>query len=568
MFTGRRPAVKLPVWPLSALGIYLVLSVAFFGRDVVRAPATKVLGDDGADKTIFLWSLAWVPHALGRLEDPFATHLIWAPRGTDLAWVTWTPLAGLIASPVTLLAGPVVSFNIFALAAPALAAWVAFLLFREVGGQPYPALLGGAIFGFSPFVVNHLIGHLHMMLVFLIPLCGLLVMRRVRHRLRRRTYIAGIALCFGSQLLLSTELAVGLVLAGSITAIVALIQMPALRPQLQRLLVESTIALALGCALASPMLVHAFLIAGEKARPQRSSLRASTDVANLVVPTRRILLRPSSADSINHRFSAGRVERTAYLGLPLILAVIGYGVSRRGRSRPGSVLTISLAAVLICSFGARIRVAGYDIAPGPWRYAPHLPLLEGVKPARLSIFVALFATLAATLWLADAPRSRFRWAVLALSAVALLPNPAGRWWAADVPQSTFFSQGFAKTWIHEGDAVIVLPYGPAGWSMYWQAEDGLRFRLVGGHIGRPTTPAEAKWDRYYRALRGIPVKVDVTPEEFRTFLRGHGVDAIVIAPETRWRARLLVESLGITPAHVGDATVYRLKPADLAPQSP
>jgi hypothetical protein len=139
--------------------------------------------------------------------------------------------------------------------------------------------------------------------------------------------------------------------------------------------------------------------------------------------------------------------------------------------------------------------------------------------------------------------------------VALVPNPASSLWAADVPRSTFFEGGGSARLLADGDTVLVLPYGSTGWSMLWQAEDDLRYQLVGGHIGRRTTVAEASWIDVYRALAGTE---GASIERVRDFIRTHHVDVIVVAPGARERAARLIASLGIPPERVGDALVYRL----------
>ncbi|MBA3330927.1 MAG: hypothetical protein H0T39_08675 [Actinobacteria bacterium] len=149
---------------VAALALYALLSVAIFGRGVLLSPHTHVVGDAGPDKTIAMWSLAWWPHALAAGRDPFDADVVWAPEGIDLAWVTSIPGASIAAWPLTALAGPVVSYNVLALAAPALSAWAAYALARELSGAPAPALLAGLLFGFSSYVVVHTVGHLNLTL--------------------------------------------------------------------------------------------------------------------------------------------------------------------------------------------------------------------------------------------------------------------------------------------------------------------------------------------------------------------------------------------------------------------
>ena len=86
-----------------------------------------------------------------------------APQGTG------APGPSLLVSPLTLAAGPVVSYNLLALLACPLAAWSAFLLCRHVTGRFAPSLLGGYLFGFSTYMLGHVGIHVNLELVFPVP---------------------------------------------------------------------------------------------------------------------------------------------------------------------------------------------------------------------------------------------------------------------------------------------------------------------------------------------------------------------------------------------------------------
>ncbi len=58
-------------------------------------------------------------------------------------------------SPLTLLAGPIATYNALALAAPVLCSTAAFVLCRYLTGARWPSIVGGAIFGFSPYVIGN-----------------------------------------------------------------------------------------------------------------------------------------------------------------------------------------------------------------------------------------------------------------------------------------------------------------------------------------------------------------------------------------------------------------------------
>src|SRR5438132_1425304 len=85
--------------------------------------------------------------------------------------------ASLALAPITVLAGPVVAYNLAALAAPALAGWGAFLLCRQVTRSFWPSVAGGYLFAFSSYEIGQMgAGHLNLTLVFALPLAAYLVL--------------------------------------------------------------------------------------------------------------------------------------------------------------------------------------------------------------------------------------------------------------------------------------------------------------------------------------------------------------------------------------------------------
>jgi hypothetical protein len=134
------------------LGGYVMLSVAFFGVPVLRAPGAVALGSGKYpdDPSLFMWMLAWWPHALQHGLDPLMTRILFAPEGLNLMWTTSIPGPSLAVAPITVLAGPVVAFNALALLAPALNAFAAFLLCRHVTGRLWPSVAGGSSSAFPP----------------------------------------------------------------------------------------------------------------------------------------------------------------------------------------------------------------------------------------------------------------------------------------------------------------------------------------------------------------------------------------------------------------------------------
>jgi hypothetical protein len=541
---------------MGAFAAYFALAAVVLGRGVLAAPGTTSLGDHGADKTIFMWSLVWWPHALAHGFDPFVSRVASAPEGFDLSWATAIPGPSILAFPLTWTLGPVVTYNVLAILAPALAAWTAFLLARSLTKRFWPALVAGYLFGFSAYEIGQSTGHLNLTLVFLVPVCGYLVTRRFAGELGRKRFVVLLAAALAFQFWTSTEVFSMLLIVALIFGLLAYWRLPGDRGRLRSLTGESAVALVLCGLLALPYLIHALILTGPSYAPLRSPGRQAADILNFVIPTRHTWLQPPGSAWISGLFTAYPPEAGAYLGLPL-LAILLLAAIRRRRSRAQSLLLLALVAIGLCSLGGSVRFGGHTVAAGPWDLVQKLPLTRDILPVRLSLFVALFAALICALWISAGGRRPYgRWALGVAAVVVLLPYPSRSFWTAAVPNPVFFRSHEEAKSLTPADSAVVLPFGESGWSMLWQAENDMRYRMIGGYLGsRP--PSEARWSNVYRAL----ATGKVPPGEgriFRRFLAAHHATAVVVAPGTMPTLRRLVNTLPTRPVHDAGVAVYRL----------
>lgn len=543
---------------LVAAGIYCAAALVLFGRGVLMHPRTEVVGDDGPDKTLYMWALEWWPRAIMRGHNPLDVDVAWMPHGFDFGLGTAGGGLALAAAPLTALEGPVPTYNVLILAAPALAATSAFLLAHGITGRFTASLVGGWMFGFSSYELGHLLGHLPLAFVGLVPLVPYLVLRRAAGTLSARTFVGLLALALALQFLIVTQIAVTIVLVGVIAAAAA----GALwGTAVRRTIVESAAGVALAAILVSPLAIYAAV--SHAAAPARSPFAESADVLNFAVPTQRTWIRSPGSSAVAERFTGTGAELGAYLGLPLLILVglAAAGALRRARARGPTLLVILLAATALLSLGTRIKVAGVIVGVGPWSALSWLPLVGSALPVRLTLYTSLFAGLLVALALADQP-SRRRWALAACGIVATLPNLQLPTWQSTVPRPAFFASGRSADILRRDATVLVLPYGPGGWSLLWQAEADFRFRIVGGHFALRVTPQEEEWRDVYTHLGSGRL----TPSRLREFLTAHRVDHIVVAPGAAPRARRLVDVVvGTPPTRVLDTLVYSSGRARLHP---
>ena len=139
---------------MAAFAAYALLAFLYFGLRPLLEPGRQYIGIFD-DPQIPIWSFGWWLHAIEHLEDPFVTHLVWAPSGVDLVWANTVPAISVVFAPLTALVGPVASYDVAAVLLPAVSALAAFLLCRHLTGRFWPSLLGGYLFGFSSYELGH-----------------------------------------------------------------------------------------------------------------------------------------------------------------------------------------------------------------------------------------------------------------------------------------------------------------------------------------------------------------------------------------------------------------------------
>ena len=515
---------------LVVLAAYAATSFAYFGWRLLPDPGEVLLGPPG-DPSIFVWSFGWWPHAIGSWVNPFHTEAIYAPDGVNLAWATTVPGLALAFSPLTVLFGPTVSYNVAALLAPALSAWTAYLLCRYLTGSLWASLVGGYVFGFSAFVLSQLNeGRLHMEAVFLVPLFALVVVRYLRCDLDGRGLAWRLGVLLALQLSLSTELATSATLALAVGLALAFWLVREARARLRSSLLPIAAGYALAGLLAAPLLVYA-LVDGIPGAFSGANLSRS-DLLNFVLPTRLFGIGGSSLEELTVRFPRGGQESGAYLGLPL-LVVLGLFAFRSRGTAAGRFLLVAAALAAVVALGDGLRVAGDAVVALPWALVDGLPLLDNVKPSRFTVYLSLVAAIAVALWISTT-RGRIyaRPYVLPALAVAFLVPAVWQPLYHSTPERPAFFAGGYETCLTRGETVAIFPLAmPGREAMIWQAESGFWFRMAGGSIGPgvhgvpPLEPQESDpvaWELNFRYETGRP-----TMERLLAYAAEHEVDRVV-----------------------------------------
>jgi len=509
MAVERQPAPAQPAEParrrvppaaldLAALLVCLTMAGLVFAGNWGSPTSTSIARGVG-DGALMTWFLQWTPHALQHGLNPlFSTHMN-VPDGVNVMWNTSLLLPGLVLAPVTLAFGPVLSFNLLLALGLGLSAWCAALVFRRYVRSRVAALLGGLVYGFSPYMLAQSRGHLHLTLVFLVPLL-LAVLDELLVRQRRHPLLAGAALGLlaAAQLFTGEEVLVFTAILGLAMVVVLAVLFPRqLRGRVGHALLGLTVAAVVFAALA------AWPVWFQLTGPQHVSgdlhpvEKLATDLFGPVVPNRVQAITPEAALRVSSRFPGNLAETNGYLGIPLVLILI-FTVVRWWRAPVVRVAAVLFLLALVLSMGARLVVGGRPTdLPLPWAAIDSLPLLESAVPNRFMLLADLFAGLLLAVFVdraltwATAPRLG---ALVLTGAAFLALLPRGPLGGVPVEVPAFFT-GSEVQRIPAGSVALVAPAPAPGNAapMFWQAMAGLRFRIPGGYFVGPDPTGKPKY---------------------------------------------------------------------------
>jgi hypothetical protein len=152
------------------------MSCYLLGAVVVTArlwahPSGLMPAGNWEDIDFFTWFVHYAAAAVAHGHLPaLVTTTLNAPAGVNLMWNTPFLLPGMLLTPVTLLAGPQTSLTVALTAGFAGSAASMFALLRECGASRSAAGLGGAVYGFSPALLEAGLGHYNFQFAVLPPL--------------------------------------------------------------------------------------------------------------------------------------------------------------------------------------------------------------------------------------------------------------------------------------------------------------------------------------------------------------------------------------------------------------
>jgi hypothetical protein len=531
----------------------------------VTGDPTSTISCQCGDPAQYMWLIEWVPWSILHLHNPFISQAIYAGQGGSNTLELSDLLPSLVASPLTLLFGPVLAFNTLVTLVPVLNGWSFFVLARKVTAFLPGQLLGSALYGFSPYVLHDdPFGHFNIDLVFFPPLVLLcLYDLLVQHRHKpARVGIALAGLCV-AQFFTGTEMLAMAVVVGSCALPIVVASAPGLvRENLNRLATTAAVTVVVsGVVLAYPLW---FSLAG----PRHVTGYPWPGTPYFGTPTTGIIgassLGPAPTLGIVAGYFGNLGVPTPYLGVLMLMGLAGFAALWWRRR-----LAWCMAAVGFSGWALSLGLlSGASGSWTPWRLFYRLPLVADILPGRFALFSDLAAAGLIALALdacwsrrAEIARrlgrfrlpARFTAAVpvagCCLASIVMLVPVIARYRLYDVhdnPLPAWFEQEAPA--LPAGDVVLAMPEATSGvtQAMAWQADARFRFAMIGGEAQVPGSdgahsihvdPPTGTLGLLDALSWGIGPDPDVDAGEVvaaRASLASWGVKVIVVTDQTRF----------------------------------
>jgi len=513
-------------------------------------PGSRVVAGNPHDADLYAWFMRYAAIAVrhGRLPALITAGMN-APQGVNLMWNTPLLLPAVLLAPVTGLFGPQLSLTVLTTAGFAGSAAAMFWVLRRWRVSTGAAALAGAVYGFSPALLQSAMSHYNLQLAILPPLiidAGLRLAAgqpattgdrdggrpppAQRPRIRPLGALpapvrtgAWLGLLVAAELFISEEIALatalaGLLLVAALTAARPRAAARRLRPAAAGLVVAAGATLALaGPALWTqfhgPLAQHGALFPPDY---------YVNDLTGFVTAQSSLFLHTAASAAAAARYQGGAAEYLGYLGWPLITMLVLATLACWGRLA-GRALAVTFVVLEVFSLGGHPLVSGtaHPAVNLPWHWIERLPVVAVALPDRLSILAdgaaaallafgidAARARLAAcggaessippARASADAARrpARLRQAVAGcapasviavavLACLPLLPRPLPV--ASTLPLPAGWSQVFARLQLTPGARVLAVPV-PINYLtpvMRWQADTGEPAAMIGGYFIGP-----------------------------------------------------------------------------------
>jgi hypothetical protein len=501
-------------------GLYYLAGAVIVTIWLWQDPASLVVKGNPGDADQLAWYFRYDASAVAHLRLPsLVAYGLNAPQGVSVMWNTFMLLPGVLLAPVTLLAGPQASLTVLLTLGFAGSALALFAVARRWGASIPAAALAGAVYGFSPAMVQSAVGHYDLQFAVLPPLLVSAALRLAvggpglggpgpgsAPGLGRRGAVrcgAWLGLLAAAQVFINEELLFDAAIA--VVVIFAVLAASGPRAAVARLR-ETALGLAVaalvgGVLAGYAMVAQFFGPLRQKGSPFLPDFYKN-DLAAFVRPSALQLLNTPGSTAFARAFQGGEPEYLAYLGWPM-LAALALTAVLFWRLLTVRASALAFAVLSVLSLGGTLLAGGHEHRgiTLPWYWLQALPLTGAVIPDRFSL-LADGAAAAALAFGFDAarrrwPRERARLVVAALAGAAVLPlvpAPVPASPAPSVPAG--WTAAFTALRLPAGARVLVAPVPDSSLTapLRWVADTGEPVSLVGGYFMGPDASGKAATD--------------------------------------------------------------------------
>lgn len=560
--------------------IYLLLGMLFW-RTVMGHFGSVTLGGGGGDAGLFLSWLQWDAHAVTHGLNPLHNDYLQAPYGLSAVWNTSILALGIPLTPITLWFGAIVSYNVVLLLSPVLACWTASKWLRR-HVSTVPAAIGALVYGFSPFMIGQLAGHVHVTFLALIPLI-VMCLENLFVLSERPLWPAApvLGLLIALQYFISSEILLILALA-TVPAVLVLTvggwQITRIRAK--RVLVAGIAAAGTAVVLLAYPLIDQFSSAYHI---DQAVQRASDYVGRPVW-----LVTPTVALRFHGSTSAGNsVENGTYIGWALLALLLLIVVLLRRKLAVWVAVAVIFFAVVS---EVNPHLFGHSVSPLTF-LQHHVELTASLLPVRVSSVFALAAAFLVALgvqelrrvWSTRRSASVLGFALVVVALASLMPGAARLVWAVS-PAPAFFTSSEMKQIIPEASTVMIAPMAsPQNVEPeVWQVRADMWFKQLGGYgLNNQGTGVPSFYPRQL-TLFGLfggsragnppfsPTELQRVMRAGRTELATSGATFFLLAPSGTGTApqRKLAEQMLGRPADLQSGTVEIWRLAQHCGQDP
>lgn len=569
---------------LLPLGCYGLIT-AVMTWPLVGGFGTALVGN-GFDAWQNLWNFWWTRTALEQGENPFQTPYLYAPDGAPLYLHTLNLFNGLVSLPFQRFGNLVAAYNAVVIASFVLAAYFAYLLVARVSGSARAGFVGGLIYGFSAYHLNHLYyGQTNLLASEWLPAYALCLLCATEAIGRRRTLlVVAAALALFCLVLSDWQYVIFAILFTGLWVIDATISRRDGR--------AGAVTAAIGCLwlfLALPILLPTVttLRVGITAFVKEEYLvQHSADLLSLIVPGSRQRWWQALTARAAGLGPVAAYAQGEYLGfVPLLLAASGVVLAWR---RARFWLLVALGGCLL-ALGPLLQIAGRQqfgadgwAIPLPYRLLAALP---GLSIARVPTRYTLVATLALAVLtglglvaLGQRLAGRIGGAGRVLLTVALGAVILGEQMVVPYPSEAVQSPAFARQLATEPGAgtVLVVPFSfEEPRALYWQTIH--RRPMIAGYLSRPINDPLLLLPPF-QALVNLPTPPDIVAPDSPALagqalafaqVRWVVVDLAHAQPEREPLASFMAREVEAAPFYADrDFAVYRTLAASASPASP